>query len=165
MSMEVMSPIAQTGKSVACRAGPFLSLWIGLFGLVFACNASAGKLHQAALTDNAELIATLLASGEPINERDSDAMWPLLIACTYGNEQAVDALLEGGANVNLVDSSGYSVLHEASFQGYVNIVQMLIDAGVDLNKRDISNHTPLEYAELQNRAAVVRLLKQHGATG
>lgn len=166
MSVEAMFPMARRGRGFFPRhAGLFPSLCAGLLGLLVAFSASAGKLHNAAWSDNAALIETLIKSGEPVDQMDSDAMWPLLIACTYGNEQAVNALLKGGADVNLVDSSGYSALHEASFQGYTKIVRLLIEAGVDLDKRDISNNTPLNYAEMQNRSAVVRLLKQHGAEG
>lgn len=164
MFLDVVAPTPRVAKPASRRESRCLSLGVGLLGLLLLVSGvSAGELHKAAYTDNAARIQALIKSGAPVNEIDSDGMWPLLIACTYGNEQAVSALLKGGADVNVANASGYTALHEASFQGYVKIVGLLIEAGANLDKRDISNYTALNYAEMQNAVSVVRLLKQHGA--
>lgn len=166
MFQDMVSPAPRVAKCGLRRESSCLSLSVGLLGLLLlASSVSAGELHGAALADNAVLIQALIEKGAPVNEINSDGMWPLLIACTYGNRQAVSALLKGGANVNLANASGYTALHEASFQGYDQIVGLLIKAGANIDRRDISNYTALNYAEQQNAVDVVRLLKQHGAEG
>lgn len=165
MSPNTLSTAGRAATPAACRGVRHLSLILCLLGLLFEgnANAQAAALHGAALADDAARIQALVAQGSPVDAINKDGMWPLLIACTYGNQDAVRALLKGGANVNLANVSGYTALHEASFQGYEPIVEMLIAAGADIDKRDISNDTALSYAEQQNHPAVVQLLKRHGA--
>lgn len=127
-------------------------------------NALAAPIHDAVLANDLGKIQSLLKEKENnINAFSDRGTWPLLIAVTYGHEEAVKLLLASGADVNQTNVHGYSALHEAAGLGYYEITKLLIQNNADIHRRDISNYNALNYAQMSGADKIIRLLKRHGA--
>ena len=88
---------------------------------------SASPLHQAAGSNDARRIASLLAGGAAIDARDGSAY---LYAGARGHLEILKLTLTHGADLKSTNRFGGTALIPASERGHVETVRTLIDAGV-----------------------------------
>ncbi|XP_063218267.1 leucine-rich repeat serine/threonine-protein kinase 1 isoform X2 [Bacillus rossius redtenbacheri] len=122
-------------------------------------------LHQAALWDNAELLADLLRGEQRahVDSRDSWGRTPLHAAATSDNSRCLEVLLAAGADPNIPcgpRGDKRTVLHVSAEHGYVGNVRLLVARGADLTARDSSGLTPLDVADKGEHAECMQVLKQ-----
>jgi ankyrin repeat protein len=88
----------------------------------------------------------LLASGAPIDAKDSDGRTPLMhaVLATPPNKRIVEFLLDHDANPNIHDKGqAWTALHFAARDGYSEIVKMLIQHGAQVDAVDVFGNSPL----------------------
>ncbi|KAA3679591.1 uncharacterized protein DEA37_0007144 [Paragonimus westermani] len=100
-------------------------------------------IHLAASQGHRDVTELLLASGAPIDVRNTSRMTPLDWAVTNGQNDCVTCLLEKGAPVNPVDRSNIPPLHLACKYGHVSTVKILMSWGADPAYRlNVDENTP-----------------------
>ena len=103
------------------------------------CNTAA---H---LTNNLEIMRSLLENEADVNAENVDRLQPIHVAAREGLVEVVELLLQHGANVNAADVFGNRPLHDAVCQG-LNLVQLLLQHGAELNIQNVDGKTPLHIA-------------------
>ena len=101
---------------------------------VFYGLDGATLLHSAAVNDQPEIAAALIADGLPVDIRSkSGAATPLMIAGSACSPRAGKVFLDAGAEVNAVHiSTGGTALVLAAWDNYCpQMVDLLLDAGAD----------------------------------
>lgn len=123
------------------------------------------ELHSAAMIDEAELVADLLARGADANQAIGELQRTALHQAAHLNHSAsLTALLRGGAVMNVEDSKGDTALHLAAWAGNVEALSSLLSHGADvdwLSGRD--GYSPLWCAISGFHIDAARLLLKHGA--
>lgn len=123
------------------------------------------ELYTAATSDDAELIADLLARGADANLPIGELQRTALHQAAYLNHCAsLSALLRGGAVMEVEDSKGDTALHLAAWAGNVEALSSLLAHGADvdwLSGRD--GYSPLWCAISGFHIDAARLLLKHGA--
>ena len=124
-------------------------------------NHVGASLHYAMLSNDPEIIKTLLKAGANPNFPYHNGGTPLhtLISCNR-NEESVRMLLNAGADPNCERNDGKTPLHIAAMQGATKIIRVLLEAGVDPNHTTHNGETPLHIAARNSNADAVRILLQ-----
>jgi ankyrin repeat protein len=112
--------------------------------------------------DNATVIS-MLKSGFPVDERDSDGRTALIYAVNARNRAATVILMKAGANVNARTHDGNCVIANALTYGDSRLVPLLLNGGATPNVQDGWGQTPLALAAERNDINNVQQLLQHGA--
>lgn len=101
----------------------------------------SGRLVEAILDYNINLIEILIEDGLDLNESCSDNNEkPLHCAVLYGSFEAVELLILNGADPNVKDNEGRSPLHLAIGENEFTKVKILVD-----------NHaTPIDFSHLSD---------------
>ena len=121
-------------------------------------------LQSAVLSDDEEIVHTILEAGADINAPASlkDGRTALQQAASRGNMHIVRLLLQKGADVNAPPSQvcGVTALQAASIQGHLAIVILLLHADADINAEAsaVEGRTALEGAAERGRLDMVQLL-------
>lgn len=128
-----------------------------------ACAARAEELAkdilEAALAGDAEALDGLLASGAPLEVRDSEQRTPLLLSVRNDHRQAAAVLLAAGADVNARDAIGDSPFLYAGAEGRNEILQMILATGqADLRSTNRYGGTALIPAAHHGHPETVRTL-------
>jgi ankyrin repeat protein len=114
----------------------------------------------------------LLEAGADANIKDTDANFPLILACFVGDVTVVQMLLSAGANVDAVRvcdgnrpnpksefMDGKTALIVAAEYQRLDIVRVLLDHGANRGIQDSAGKTALDYAEMtRDNADVVAVL-------
>src|SRR6185295_9918828 len=131
----------------------------------FAQGDGMTPLHQAAERGDAQLTASLLASGASAAAVTRIGRYtPLHVAAKGGHADVVRALVGAKADVNALTTTGAAPLHFAAASGSADAVTLLLDRGADVNVREPAwGQTPLMFAAAAGRTAVVRVLVARGA--
>lgn len=110
-------------------------------------------------------LASLIAKGADVNQRDSDGRTALHHAVINGDEGIVQALLCANADVHIADSDGWTPLHFAARGYHLALAEVLLEAGADIEALDSHGNTPLFRAtfESRGRGDMIQLLMRHGA--
>jgi ankyrin repeat protein len=142
--------------------------WV--LSLVFAAAPLAQgdgmtPLHQAAERGDAQLTASLLASGASTAAVTRIGRYtPLHVAAKGGHAEVVRLLVAANADVNALTTTGAAPLHFAAASGSADAVTLLVDRGADVNVREpVWGQTPLMFAAAAGRTAVVKALIARGA--
>lgn len=160
---------------------PMLQLAIDVLMQRFSWNADSQKVADriAELSPNFEpppenwfswaarnkvdKLRAALAQGQLPDEATEKGRTALMLAASYGHQEAVAALLQAGANPNHQDHGQLTALTAASAGGHLGVVEQLLAAGVDANHRDYKRMTPLMYAAASGQEELVARLLAAGA--
>ncbi len=122
---------------------------------------SGGKtaLSYAAENGHTDVVAFLIQSSSPVDERDRRGRTALMHAIEKRRASVVASLLAHGASANITDSAGWTPLYQALMKKSTNIALALIDAGADCQAiNDKGDHALVIAAWLGNRDIVQTLL-------
>jgi ankyrin repeat protein len=105
----------------------------------------------------------LLDGGVDVNEKDAKGTHPLLLACSYkDNDEMVQLLLEKGADPNIFGPNGETPLGMAVRRSF-NAVKMLVEKGADVNAKHEKGETALWWAIKMEEKEVAEYLRENGA--
>lgn len=91
--------------------------------------------RSAAITGNHADIASLLAEGAEINQRDQYGQTALMLAARHGRAEVVRLLLEYDADLDVIAKHGLSALMLAVVNRHLDVAKQLIDAGANIQLR------------------------------
>ncbi len=99
-----------------------------------------------AMTENPEIVRTLIAAGADVNVgRIFDRTTALMIAARENKPEILNILLNAGADVERQDNKGITALMQAAFLIYPEIVRILLEAGANPFAKDKTGETALHY--------------------
>ena len=113
-------------------------------------------LHQAARTNDLELLPILIRDTADMDLRD-EGVTALMLAVGQSANEAVRLLIDAGADVNL-ECRGSTPLVFACCQGYAETAAILLEAGAEVNTFDAAGWTPLMHAAFCGWETVLHLL-------
>ena len=135
-----------------------------LIVLIWFFPARAGSyddFFQALKTDEAQVVAKVLARGFDPNTLSPDGQYPLVLAIKRPSPAVLDLLLRAKAlRAEVRTIKDESPLMLASMAGMVDVCQRLIALDADVNK---TGWTPLHYAASSGHVEVIKLLLKHSA--
>jgi ankyrin repeat protein len=135
-----------------------LVLWAGNTGA-----AGVDDLILAVWGFDTDRAAALIDSGVDVNTADGKGTYPLILACSYkDNDEMIALLLEKGADPNVHGPNGETPLGLAAKYS-LNAVKMLVNKGADVNARFDPGFTALRWAQEMEQAEVIKFLKAKGA--
>ncbi len=104
------------------------------------------ELHTAARAGNLKRVQELIASGIPVDARDSLGGTPLHYAAWAGELKVAEYLISAGADVNARHTNQATPLHYATMANRVELVELLLADGADPNSNYNSGETSLHMA-------------------
>ena len=141
-----------------------LKFVIYLIVLIWFFPAKAGSyddFFQALKTDEAQVVAKVLARGFDPNTLSPDGQYPLMLAIKRPSPAVLDLLLRAkGLRAEVRTIKDESPLMLASMTGMVDVCKRLIALDADVNK---TGWTPLHYAASAGHVEVIKLLLKHSA--
>lgn len=102
------------------------------------------SIVTAAGQDYSGEVASLVARGVDVNEKDRLGRTALMMAAFHGGERTIKLLLGAGASVQDRDGNGATALHYGARSE--NTVELLVGAGADVRARDLLGQTPLHWS-------------------
>jgi ankyrin repeat protein len=129
-------------------------------------NSNSSKLFEFIDKNDFLSISNLIDEGVNVNDRGSNNLTPLMLACSRGLSNIVELLINAGADIYTVDSIlGASALHKAAQSGVVEVAQMLLEKGAFINFQSAATgHTPLIDAVWCKQVSMVKYLLEKGAS-
>lgn len=122
---------------------------------------SYDDFFKALKSDEAPVVATVLARGFDPNTLSSDGQYPLVLAIRGQSPAVLELLLRSkGLRAEVRTAKDESPLMLASMAGMLDVCKRLIALDADVNK---TGWTPLHYAASGGHVAVVKLLLSHSA--
>ena len=134
--------------------------------LLFAAQdarAQDTRVVEAAASQDAEAVRTLVERGADVDARWADGSTALLWAAHWNDLDMAGLLLAAGADVTTADDHGVTPLDRAAENASLPMVETLLAAGADVNAARASGLTPLMVAARTGSAAVVDALLAGGA--
>jgi len=135
-----------------------------LIVLMWFFPAKAGSyddFFEALKTDEAQVVAKVLARGFDPNTLSPDGQYPLVLAIRRPSPAVLDLLLRAkGLRAEVRTAKDESPLMLASMAGMVDVCKRLIALDADVNK---TGWAPLHYAASAGHVEVVKLLLKHSA--
>ena len=135
-----------------------------LIVLIWFFPAKAGSyddFFEALKTDEAQVVAKVLARGFDPNTLSPDGQYPLVLAIRRPSPAVLDLLLRAkGLHAEVRNAKDESPLMLASMAGMVDVCKRLITLDADVNK---TGWTPLHYAASAGHVEVIKLLLKHSA--
>jgi len=132
--------------------------------LIWFLPAKAGSYEdffQALKTDEASVVAKVLARGFDPNTLSLDGQYPLVMAIRRPSPAVLDLLLRAkGLRAEVRNAKDESPLMLAAMAGMLDVCKRLIALDADVNK---TGWTPLHYAASAGHIEVVKLLLSHSA--
>jgi ankyrin repeat protein len=122
---------------------------------------SYDDFFKALKSDEAPVVAAVLARGFDPNTLSSDGQYPLVLAIRGQSPAVLELLLRSkGLRAEVRTAKDESPLMLASMAGMLEVCKRLIALDADVNK---TGWTPLHYAASGGHVAVVKLLLTHSA--
>ena len=142
----------------------FTLLTIAVFaGAVMAAGASDSRLPEAARTQDAKAVRSLLSQKADVNARSSDGSTAVLWLAHWNDAETADLLLKAGADANTANDFGMTPLSQACTNGSSEFVRLLLKSGANPNTAIATGETPLMTCAKTGNADAVRLLIEYGA--
>ena len=128
-----------------------------------SCAASIDDLIHAVWGFELKKAAELIDGGVDVNTADGKGTYPLILACSYkDNDEMIELLLSKGADPNVRGPNGESPLGLAAKYS-LKAVKLLLSKGADINAKDHGGFTALWWARKMEQGEVVKFLKENGA--
>ena len=128
-----------------------------------ACAASVDDLILAVWGFDTAKAAALIDGGVDVNGKDAKGTYPLILACSYkDNDKMIELLLSKGADPNVHGPNGETPLGLAAKYS-LKAVKMLVEKGADVNAKDEAGFTALRWATIMEQSEVIKFLKEKGA--
>jgi ankyrin repeat protein len=148
------------------RSSMILALLASTFLLSSVATSSADGVEDLILAvwgfDTAKAVA-LIDGGVDVNTADSKGTYPLMLACSYkDNDEMIKLLLSKGADPNIHGPDGETPLGLAAKYSFP-AVQMLVDKGADVNAKHEGGFAALHWAQEMEQHDVIKFLKENGA--
>ena len=124
--------------------------------------ASIEHLIQAVWGYNTTWAAILIDGGVDVNTSDEEGNYPLVLACSYKDDDMIELLLSKGADPNVHGPNGETPLGLAAKYS-LKAVKMLVDKGADVNAKYDPGFTALHWARKTGQKEVVKFLLEKGA--
>jgi ankyrin repeat protein len=135
-----------------------------LIVLMWFFPAKAGSyddFFEALKTDEAQVVAKVLARGFDPNTLSPGGQYPLVLAIQRPSPAVLDLLLRAkGLRAEVRTAKDESPLMLASMAGMVDVCKRLIALDADVNK---TGWAPLHYAASAGHVEVIKLLLKHSA--
>lgn len=134
----------------------------------FAPLLMGGELHEAVRTCKVDNVKSLMSKGAPINEQNSDGMYPLHLAIDARQAQCVGLLLRAGADRYMKDRQGRTAFEAASqisdrnIRGQILLLVWHSGKGMSAEPMD-PNLGSLERWTMRGSTGVAELLLNLGA--
>ncbi|XP_074511025.1 B-cell lymphoma 3 protein homolog [Sebastes fasciatus] len=129
-------------------------------------NLRQTPLHLAVITQQANMVETLLRDGADPAALDRNGQTALHLCCEYDQRDCLSVVLPcplSSTCLEIRNYEGLSPLHLAVLRGHKDLARMLLDAGADINAMDIkSGQSPLMHAVESNNADMVHFLIESG---
>ena len=136
--------------------------------VVATCVGAAGaesnaRLVEAAHTQDAKAIASLLGQKVDVNVRSTDGSTALLWLAHWNDLETADLLLGAGADPNAANDFRMTPLSQACTNGNAELVRLLLKSGAKPNTAIATGETPLHTCAKTGNADAVRMLIEYGA--
>jgi ankyrin repeat protein len=135
-------------------------------GFAAAANAaetSDSRLLEAARTQDAKTVRTLLSQKADVNARSIDGSTALLWLAHWNDVNTADLLLKAGADANTANDFGMTPLSQACTNGSAEFVRLLLKSGANPNTAIATGETPLMTCAKTGSVDAVRMLVEYGA--
>jgi ankyrin repeat protein len=121
------------------------------------------QLVEAAHTQNAQLIRSLVSQKADVNARSGDGSTALLWLAHWNDADSADLLLRSGADANIANDFKMTALSQACLNGSTEFVRLLLKSGANPNTPIATGETPLMTCAKTGATDGVRLLVEYGA--
>jgi ankyrin repeat protein len=111
-------------------------------------------LYWAAINEQPEVVAFLVAKGADINSQSKKGITSLHEIAFRGNLFMAKLLIQLGADVNQANAEGLSPLHFAIINGDVEMVKLLIRKGARVKPQNIGDYSALHIAAAYGRKQI-----------
>jgi len=149
-----------------CPARPLaLTLLIvsGFAGAATAAETGVSPLVEAARSQDAKTVRSLLSQKADVNARSSDGSTALLWLAHWNDPDTADLLLKAGADANTTNDFGMTPLSQACINGNAQFVRLLLKSGANPNMAIATGETPLMTCAKTGNVDAVRILIEYGA--
>jgi len=131
---------------------------------LLVASAAAAELPEAARTQDAKAVRTLLNQKADVHARSSDGSTALLWAAHWNDLETADLLLRAGADANAANDFRMTPLSQACTNGNAEFVRLLLKSGATPNTAIATGETPLMTCAKTGSVDAVRMLLEFGAT-
>jgi ankyrin repeat protein len=132
-------------------------------GPTVAAATSDSRLLEAARTQDATAVRSLLSQKADVNARSSDGSTALLWLAHWNDVDTADLLLRAGADANAANDFRMTPLSQACTNGSAEFVRLLLKSGANPSTAIATGETPLMTCAKTGSADAVRLLVEYGA--
>src|SRR3984893_14442171 len=145
------------------RASAWALLMVSGFSAANAAETSDSRLPEAARTQDAKAVRSLLRQKADVNARSSDGSTALLWLAHWNDLDTADFLLRAGADANLANDFRMTPLSQACTNGSAEFVRLLLKSGAKPNTAIATGETPLMTCAKTGSVDAVRILIEYGA--
>jgi ankyrin len=126
-------------------------------------ETTGAQLVEAARTQNAQLVRTLVSQKAEVNARSGDGSTALLWLAHWNDADSADLLLRSGADANVANDFKMTALSQACLNGSTEFVRLLLKSGANPNAPIGTGETPLMTCAKTGSTDAIRLLVEYGA--
>jgi inhibitor of Bruton tyrosine kinase len=114
-------------------------------------------IFSFSVSDNAEGVNRILASGTNPNEQDSFGRTALHICSTCGSSETAAVLLKWKADTTIQDyENGWTPLHRSLYFGHLKITMLLLKAGAKLGDEFTTENSSIDIESKWERERTIR---------
>jgi len=135
----------------------------GFAGAATTAETSDSRLLEAARTQDAKTVRSLLSQKVDVNARSSDGSTALLWLAHWNDVDTAELLLKAGADANATNDFRMTPLSQACTNGSAEFVRLLLKSGANPNTAIATGETPLMTCAKTGSADAVRLLVEYDA--